>query len=190
MTKSELRTIYIAKRKALTDADYMQAGQKISEYFFAAIDLSFIKILHLFLPIEKQREPNTWLIIDRIRREFPNVRLAIPRVNPDSGTLDNFFFEGLHQLTTNVWGIPEPKQGIPTPTENIDMVLVPMLTFDREGHRVGYGKGFYDKLLAECSPRCKAIGLSLFGPVEKIIDTASHDFPLHQVVTPNGVFTF
>jgi 5-formyltetrahydrofolate cyclo-ligase len=190
MTKKELRKIYIAKRQALSEAEYLQANQRIYDYFFLAIDLSFIKVLHVFLPIEKQHEPNTWLIIDRVRREFPHVRLTIPRVNPEHGILDNFFFEGLHQLKTNLWGIPEPKQGVPTPSEKIDMVLVPLLAFDKQGHRVGYGKGFYDKLLAECSPQCKTVGLSLFGPVDKIIDTEAHDFLLHQVVTPEGVFAF
>lgn len=190
MTKKELRKVFIVKRQGLSEGEYLMVNQRLHDFFFASIDLSFVKVLHVFLTIEKQREPNTWPIIDRIRREFPHVRLSVPRVNQETGTLENFFYEGLHQLKTNTWGIPEPRQGVPTPSEKIDMVLVPLLVFDKLGHRVGYGKGFYDKLLATCSPQCKTVGLSLFPPIDKITDTESHDFPLQAVVTPEGVFTF
>jgi 5-formyltetrahydrofolate cyclo-ligase len=190
MTKKELRKIYLEKRRALSEAEFFQRNHHLCEQFFAAIDLSFVKVLHIFIPIEKNREPNTWLIIDRIRREFPQIRLSIPRVNQEESTLENFFFEGLHQLKLNTWGIPEPKQGVPTPLDKIDMVLIPLVAFDLAGHRVGYGKGFYDRLLAGCRPDCQRIGLSLFNAVEAIDDIQSHDKSLHQAVTPSEVVRF
>ena len=164
-------------------------NRKITDYFFASVDLSFTGVLHSFLPIEKQREVNTWLIIDRIRREFPNVRISIPRVNNETSIIDSYYFEGLHQLEKNTWGIPEPKQGIPTPVEKINAVLVPLLGFDRKGNRVGYGRGFYDKFLNILNPDCIKIGLSLFPPVEKINDVQPYDIPLNMVVTPSGTVT-
>jgi 5-formyltetrahydrofolate cyclo-ligase len=190
MTKKELRKIFIDKRKALSDAEYLRINQILYDYFFAGIDLSFIQVLHIFLTIEKQREPNTWPILNRIQKEFPHIRLSIPRVSTESGTLDNFFYEGPHQLKNNIWGIPEPSHGVPTPSEKIDMVLVPLLAVDNAGHRVGYGKGFYDKLLATCSPDCKRVGISLFEPVESINDIGEHDLPLDMVITPSGIICF
>ena len=82
-----------------------------------------INIIHTYLPIEKNKEPNTWLIIDKIKKEFPAVRISIPRVR--NNTLENFFFEGIHQLEKNAWGILEPKEGMPTDVKKIDMVIVP-----------------------------------------------------------------
>lgn len=190
MTKAELRKLYLAKRKSISEAEYLQLNHQLCENFFAAVDLSFIKVLHTFVPIEKNREPNTWLIIDRIRREFPHIRLSIPKINTETGGLENFFLEGMHQLTLNTWGILEPKQGIPTEPEKIDMVLVPMLTFDMNGQRVGYGKGFYDRFLATCRPTVKRVGLSLYEPVEIIQDIEDHDVPLSYCVTPTQVFSF
>ena len=190
MTKAELRKIYLQKRKSLSEAEYQLLNYKICEQFFSHIDLSFIKILHCFLPIAKNAEPDTWLIIDRIRREFPNIRLSIPRINEQSNALENFFFEGLHQLKENSRGIKEPKQGIPTEAEKINLVIVPLLAYDLHGHRVGYGKGYYDKFLATCTMDCQKIGLSFFAPIESIEDVNEQDFKLTACITPEKVYKF
>ena len=190
MTKQELRKIYLNKRQALPEAEYAQLNFQLYQNFFTQIDLSFSKVLHIFLPIIEKREPDTWLIIDRIRREFPNIRISIPRVNNQTNELENFFFEGLHQLKINDWGIQEPKQGIPTEPEKIDMVIVPLLCFDTNGNRVGYGKGYYDKFLLHCKQGCKKIGLSLFEPENIIENILTTDVKLDQCLTPTAVYNF
>ena len=86
--------------------------------------------------------------------------------------------------------IPEPKQGIPTPTDKIALVIVPLLAFDKSGARVGYGKGFYDKFLKGCRPDCKKIGLSFFEPIEQISDTNEFDINLTHCITPNKLYQF
>jgi 5-formyltetrahydrofolate cyclo-ligase len=190
MTKQELRQFYLQKRKALSEAEYAQLNFQLYQNFFSNIDLSFAKVLHTFLPILSKKEVDTWLIIDRIRREYPNIRISIPKVNSKTGELENFYFEGLHQLATNDWGIQEPKQGIPTESEKIDLVLVPLLAFDQSGHRVGYGKGYYDKFLFACKPYCKKIGLSLFTTEEKIDDINNSDIALDKCITPTSIVDF
>lgn len=189
MTKQELRKIYLEKRQSLSEAEYGQLNFQLYQNFFSAIDLSFIKVLHIFLPIISKHEPDTWLIIDRIRREFPHIRISIPKVNNQKGELENFYFEGLHQLTTNEWGIQEPKQGIPAEPEKIDFVVVPLLAFDTRGYRVGYGKGYYDKFLSQCKPETRKVGISLFPPVE-VLPIDDWDVPLHSCVTAAEVFEF
>ena len=66
----------------------------------------------------------------------------------------------------------------------------PLLAFDEQGHRVGYGKGFYDKLLSKCKPDCKRIGLSLLEPTSKIDDINPHDGILHACITPSKTWDF
>lgn len=190
MTKDALRKQYLQKRLALSEAEYAQLTFQLYQNFFFSVDLSFINVLHTFLPLQKNKEPDTWIIVDRIRREFPNVRLVVPRIEPSSGTLENIFFEGLHQLEKNKWDIPEPKQGVPAAPEKIDMVLVPLLACDERGQRVGYGKGFYDKFLSTCRPDCKTVGISFFEPVERIDDVNAFDVPLHHCLTPATFHTF
>jgi 5-formyltetrahydrofolate cyclo-ligase len=69
-------------------------------------------------------------------------------------------------------------------------VIVPLLCFDRRGHRVGYGKGFYDRYLQKCRPDCIKAGLSFFDPVDLIDDTYADDIPLDICVTPSETFRF
>lgn len=168
----------------LSDAAYLQLNQQLCDNFFNSTDLSGIQVLHAFLPIEKTKEVNTWLIIDRITKEFPTIQISIPKVNSQPGKIDNYYFEGRHQLERNTWDIPEPKHGIPTPAAKIDAVLVPLLAFDKQGNRVGYGGGFYDRFLVTCRTDCKKIGLSFFEMEEKIDDLDENDVPVNLIITP------
>jgi 5-formyltetrahydrofolate cyclo-ligase len=186
--KSELRKLYFQKRLSLKEQECANFNRKISDQFFSGFDLSTLKTIHTYLSIIKNKEPDTWLIIDKIKKEFPAVRISVPRVK--NNTLENFFFEGIHQLEKNVWDILEPKQGIPTPSEKINLVIVPLLIFDKNGNRVGYGKGFYDRFLKECSSDCMKVGLSFFEPIEKISDVEKYDIALTHCITPTHLYQF
>ena len=188
MTKKELRKIYFNKRKELSEEVFRQLNERLCDNFFANVKVAGIQVLHVFLPIEKNREVNTWLIIDRIKKDYPHVRIAVPKINNQSAELEHYYFEDKQQLEINTWEIPEPVKGIPTPIEKIDAVLVPLLAFDRHGHRLGYGRGFYDRFLANCRPDCKKIGLSFFEMEEKIEGIDDKDIPLDIIITPESVF--
>lgn len=175
---------------ALSETEYAQLNFQLYQHFFATIDLSFIKVLHTFLPIHSKKEPDTWLIIDRIQREFPHIRISIPRVNNQKEELENFYFEGLHQLSTTEWGIQEPKQGIPTESEKIDLVLVPLLAFDERGHRIGYGKGYYDKFLQHLKASALKLGVSFFPPEKTLPEISTSDISLTHVITPLNLYNF
>lgn len=190
MTKSEIRKIYLSKRAALSEGELSALNKQLCDQFFSNIDLKSISTLHTFVPIEKTREPDTWLIMKRIRKDYPEIQISVPRINNQTAMMDNFFFEDESQLEKNTWGIPEPKQGIATPTSKIDAVIVPLLAFDKRGHRVGYGRGFYDKFLVTLEPQVKKIGLSFFPGVEIIDDIHQNDEKITHVVTPSGVVTF
>jgi 5-formyltetrahydrofolate cyclo-ligase len=189
MNKREIRQQFLGQRQSLTSAAYAQLNLQLYQLFFASIDLSFVRILHTYLPIERNKEPDTWAIVDRIRREFVNVRIVVPRANTN-GELENFYFEGLHQLETSAWGIQEPKQGIPAPANKIDMIIVPMLAVDARGQRVGYGKGYYDRFLKKCRPDCRSIGLSFFEPIDQIDDADEMDVRLSACLTPSKFIEF
>jgi 5-formyltetrahydrofolate cyclo-ligase len=171
----------------LSDAEYQQLNADLCDHFFATVKLKGVEVLHTFLPIKKTREVDTWLIIDRLKQDFPHIRIAVPKINNHTSQLEHYYLEGPEQLKNNTWEIPEPVKGVPTPTEKIDAVLVPLLAFDKQGHRLGYGRGFYDRFLAECRPDCLKIGLSFFEVEEKIDGISEKDIPLDLVVTPQSV---
>ncbi len=188
MSKDELRKIYLAKRLSLTESEHIELSQKIADHFFQFVDLSKVRVLHVYLPIESKCEPDTWLIVNRIKSEFPTIRLVIPRVNNEE--MESIFFEGPDQLEKTKWGMIEPFPGIEAEPQKIDMVIVPLLAFDKLGHRIGYGKGFYDRFLKLCRPDCIKIGISFFDPLNSIAEKSDHDVLLNGCLTPKEYLIF
>lgn len=186
MTKQALRKEYLQKRQQLTESECQQLSQRLCGHFFDHINLTSIKTLHTFLPIRKKKEPDTWLIIDKLVEKKPAIDIVIPKVEVE-GVMSHYIFEQ-ENLTTSIWGIPEPTDGTQVEPPDIDLVIVPLLVADKRGHRVGYGKGFYDRFLAACRPDCMRIGLAFFDPIDKIDELHPHDLPLHYCITPSGIY--
>jgi 5-formyltetrahydrofolate cyclo-ligase len=90
----------------------------------------------------------------------------------------------------NAYGLTEPKSGEPIDPGDIDVIFVPLLACDITGHRVGYGKGFYDKFLVQCNSDVVKIAFSYFEPVDKIDDADVFDVPLDFCITPEKVYEF
>jgi len=104
--------------------------------------------------------------------------------------MNHIHFEDTSELINNEFGIDEPESGNKILEDEIDLVLVPLLAFDKKGFRVGYGKGFYDKFLFNCRIDTLKIGLSFFDPVDEIVDINQFDISLNYCVTPKDVFIF
>lgn len=187
MTKAELRKIYLAKQRSLSPEIHAENSSRISGHFFSGFDLAEIEVVHCFIAIEKFNEIDTSLIFQRLWREFPHITTAVPRVDFGSGEMRSLRFSPETDLVTNIWGIHEPSHDKFVETAGIDMVLVPLLCFDEVGHRVGYGKGFYDRLLSRCREDCLKIGLNYFPPVAEISDVDEADIRLDYCITPDGV---
>ena len=83
--------------------------------------------------------------------------------------------------------IPEPIHKNWTPVSDYDIVLIPALLFDRLGTRLGHGKGYYDRLLADRSPHTTLIGLAFDWQIAKqTLPRDAHDVPMDLIVTPQG----
>ena len=99
-------------------------------------------------------------------------------------------YSELSHVETNEYGIPEPTEGLEIPLNNIDLVIVPLLTFDQNGHRVGYGKGFYDGFLAKFDSNTLFVGVCHFDEPSNIADLNKQDVPLHYIITPKRIYKF
>ena len=142
---------------------------------------------HIFLPIEEKHEVDTGPLIELLRQTGKSI--VVPKVIMDS-RLEHYLLEEETMLDLNHWGIPEPVEGKRVSADRIDLVFVPLLAFDSDGHRVGYGKGFYDRFLGTCRTDVLKIGLSFFDPVKKISDVAEDDIALDHCISPSGVYSF
>lgn len=120
--------------------------------------------------------------------KFPEITTVAPRVNIGTGEMDSLVYSADTEVAEGRWKISEPKGGETISPEKMDIVLVPLVCFDRHGHRVGYGKGYYDRFLSKCRPDCLKVGLSFFGPVDEISDAHGGDVRLDFCVTPDCLY--
>jgi len=187
MTKAELRKIYVARQRDLSPEDRSKKSEMIARNFFEHFDLAHTVFLHCFISIQKFNEIDTKFIFEKLWRDHPRVETLVPRVDFETNEIGNLRFGPETRLKRNSWDIDEPEHDEFVDAEKIDMVLVPGSCFDRQGHRVGYGKGFYDRLLKQCRPDCKKIGLSYFEPVSAIDDIHEGDVRLDFVIAPDAV---
>ena len=161
----------------------------ISEHFFQEFHPLIVTAVHTFIRIRKFNEVDTSNIYFKLWRDHPWIRTFAPRADLRTGTLENVEFHSATELVENRWGIREPI-GDDTDPEVLDLALVPMLCFDGEGHRVGYGNGYYDEFLRRCRPDCVKAGVSFFPPIERIDDLHDGDIPLDLCITPARVYRF
>ncbi len=188
MNKIKLREKYKDLRSQLSVDSIDDLSLKIANQ---ALQLSIWdkKYYHMFLPIEKQKEVDTQYILHILQGKDKNV--IVPKSDFKTNTLQHILLTDSTPIKINKWGIPEPVEGIEIPPVSIQVVFIPLLAFDTKGNRVGYGKGFYDKFLADCETTTIKIGLSLFPEEEESIsDILSTDIKLDYCITPEKVYTY
>lgn len=187
MTKKELRLKYKALRKALTqeeaDAKSLAVANRLLQ-----LDIWSKTYFHLFLSIEEQKEIQTEYILQVLAGRDKEV--IVSKSDFENCTMTHYLLTDNTRLVKNQYGIPEPVDGIEVPAQKIDVVFVPLLAFDKTGHRTGYGRGFYDRFLAGCREDVVKIGLSFFEAEESIDDVNPTDIVLDYCITPEKVYKF
>jgi len=187
MTKAELRKKYKALRNTLT-TEAIESGSLSIANQLLTLNIWEHKFYHLFLSIETQKEVNTDFILNILSGKDKNI--VVSKSDFKTNTLQNFLLTDATTLKLNPYGIPEPIDGIEIDNYKIDVVFIPLLAYDTKGNRIGYGKGFYDRFLAQCKPEAIKIGLSFFEPETETIDVSEKDIALDYCINCNNILTF
>ncbi|WP_422106943.1 5-formyltetrahydrofolate cyclo-ligase [Winogradskyella sp.] len=187
MTKSEIRKKYKSLRKVLPLQNIEDDSLAIANQLLQ-LNIWDKLVYHLFLTIEEQKEINTAYILSILSGKDKNI--VVSKSNFEDCSMSHYLLTDSTTIKKNAYNIPEPVDGIAIIPSQIDVVFVPLLAFDKHGNRVGYGKGFYDRFLAECRPETIKIGLSLFEAEDETITASEADVKLDYCVTPNRVFQF
>jgi 5-formyltetrahydrofolate cyclo-ligase len=187
MLKSEIRSFYKQKRSELSPSEIERISSQVQELVGDSFSFNG-KYISLFLPIESQHEINTYGLLEEILRQggYP----VVSKANFSDLSLTLFLYESSSQLSLSDYGIPEPTSGTEIQAEQLSIVFVPLLGLNDNGFRVGYGKGFYDRLLKSCKSECLFIGLHLFDEFIQIDDLHQNDIALHLCITPKGKYDF
>ena len=189
MKKQELRKIYLEKRLKLSETAYEKLNEGLLQQF-TSLNFVGITAVHVFLPLLRTKEPDTWLLIKYLQKKHPEIKRVFPKADFKEKTLTNFVDDDKLIVRDNNFGIPEPISGNEFFIDKNSIVIVPLLIFDLNGNRVGYGGGFYDRFLSNCKAGTQFIGLSLFDPVEVVADADELDVKLHQCITPQKIWKF
>ena len=190
MKKTTIRKKYLSRQRSLSSSIRANKSLVIKEEFFERFDLKPISVLHYFNSMEKNGEVETSYIVNELWQNYPFIKTVAPRVNFIEKVLEHLEVNQDTQFELSSWGIFEPVGNQVVAAEMMDLVLVPLLCFDKRGYRVGYGGGFYDKFLVKCREDCLKIGLSFFEPVGEIEDVQDFDVRLDYCITPEKVWEF
>lgn len=189
MRKEELRKLYKQKRETLSDDQIDQYSIDIANQILKLDSIWDFHYYHIFLSIDRQKEVNTEFILSVLQGKDKNVLLS--KSNFKQGTLTHYLLTDSTVIKINTYGIPEPEEGIQIQTDQVEVIFIPLLAYDYKGNRIGYGKGFYDRFLAECNPNTLKIGLSFYPPEDEVIsDINPHDIPLDYCITPERIVKF
>jgi 5-formyltetrahydrofolate cyclo-ligase len=191
MNKKHLRRYYKDMRSQLTPQQ-INSLDDLLLIQFQKLPIHIPALIMTYAPLSKLNEFNPQLITDYCYFKNPNQQLLYPlmyEVENENEMIavlvnDETVFE------QNEWGIDEPADGFDVEPSAIDMVIVPLLSFDTSGYRVGYGKGYYDRFLKHCRPNCIKVGFSYFDPVPKIEDIGEHDVRLDYCITHERIYEF
>jgi 5-formyltetrahydrofolate cyclo-ligase len=187
MFKKEIRLKYKELRNSLSES-------QIEEMSLAIVNEVLLlpiwekTYFHVFLPIEEQKEINTELILHLLSGK--DKEICISKSDFETRKMTHYLLTDNTKIKKNEYNIPEPIDGIEVPSHKMEVVFIPLLAYDTYGNRVGYGKGFYDKFLAECNPNTIKIGLSFFEPEELISDVNATDIQVNYCITPNRIIKF
>jgi 5-formyltetrahydrofolate cyclo-ligase len=153
--KEELRNDLKNARLSMSRDEVEKFSRVITKKIIENTDWQKVKSLHIYSPIPSLNEVDTLPLIKYVQENWPQIDIAIEAQS-------------------------EPKL---LPTLQFDLVVVPTLGFDKTNNRLGWGGGFYDKLLA-AQPKALKVGLCFdIGLVENGIPPESHDIRLDQIVT-------
>jgi 5-formyltetrahydrofolate cyclo-ligase len=189
MLKKEVRKLYKKKRDELTPSQKLKWDDLLLIQF-QKLSLPPLSTVLSFFPMIDKAEINTFIITDYLKFINPGLQIAYPKTNMLDFSMQALLTDEETEFEENMYQIPEPVNGDLIDPQLLDVVLIPMLAFDKKGNRVGYGKGFYDRFLKECDPDCLKIGLCYFDAIDAIEDAGNYDVPLNYCITPQMVYVF
>ena len=175
MDKTALRKMIREKKRAMTQAQINEASCRLGELFATSEQYQKAKTIYGYLPYNQ--EVRTVPMLEKALQDGKCV--AVPKVYGDE--MKFIYMTDLSEVSEGYAGIPEPIADGPIADDPTALVLMPGLAFDPQGHRIGYGGGFYDKFLAE-EPNHPTIALCYDFQMLPARETEEYDIPVDCVL--------
>lgn len=177
--KNQLKELILAKRNSLSKQEIIEKSKKIVNSLLHLENYKKSKTIMFFVSFNN--EVNTH---DIIKSEIKNKIVIVPKV--EHHEIEPSVIIDFDNLITAKFGILEPIETMKIAYKKIDLVLVPGIVFDKEGHRIGYGFGYYDKFLRKV-PKAIKIGLAFDFQIVDKIPREMHDVSVDMIITEKRV---
>ena len=175
MDKKQLRRMIRERKRAMTEAEIQSRSEALAQLLYASEAYRNAKTIYGYLPYNQ--EVRTVPMLEQALRD--GKRVAVPKVFGDE--MKFLYLQDLTQVAKGYAGIPEPIADEPVAEDKTALVLMPGLAFDPQGHRIGYGGGFYDKFLA-AEPNHPTLALCYEFQLLPKLETEEHDIPADVVL--------
>lgn len=182
--KAQLRSEALARRMAVQRADRADAAKAAAQAFLEGVPLHSNQIVALYWPIRDEIDCKPLLT----RLVDSGQPVALPVVLGEDMPLELRLWEEGQPLYPSGFGTLAPAETAPVVSP--DIVVIPLLGFDKTGTRLGYGKGYYDRTLAGMAAKPLLVGYAFADQELDFIPRQSHDLPLDLLVTENGLRRF
>lgn len=182
--KSQLREEAFARRSKVQQADRPDAAQAAARHFLDAVPLEPGQVVALYWPIRDEIDCKPLLT----RLVDSGQPVCLPVVLGDEEPLELRLWEDGQPLYPSGFGTLAPAETAPIVAP--DIVVIPLLAFDRLGTRLGYGKGYYDRTLANMQTKPLLVGYAFAAQELDFIPREAHDMPLDMLITEAGVTKF
>lgn len=178
--KLEIRKKLIEKRKNLSEITKSQWSEKILDKLRKEKDFLKAKNILFYLPIKG--EVNLTKLTDYIKKDQ---KIYLPAIKNDEIVIKEF--KSSSNLKEGKYLCLEPKHEKISKEEILDLALIPGIAFDKKGNRIGFGKGYYDKLLKKIN--CLKIGIAYQFQILKKIPTEKHDQKVNKIITEQKIIS-
>ena len=175
MNKKELRAQIRAQKRAMTEEQIVEKSLRLGELFLASDAYKNAKTIYGYLPYNQ--EVRTVAMLEQAMKD--GKRVAVPKCYGDE--MRFIFMDDLSKVEKGYANIPEPIADEPIADDETALVLMPGMAFDPQGHRIGYGGGFYDKFLAK-EPNHPTLALCYDFQMVEHLETEEFDIPVDTVL--------
>lgn len=186
LTKSQIRKDILAKRGSLRISECLRKSHKIKEKLFSLSEFKESSRVAFYMALPKEVQTK-----DMVREAIGlGKKVILPRIVPGENTLLLSEVKDIDsELETGPFGVLEPKEESyrPVALAEVNLIIVPGVAFDLKGHRLGFGKGFYDKLLSKANSPIFTIGLVFDFQLMPEIPALRHDVKMRKIITEKRI---
>lgn len=175
VNKQELRKTVRTRKRAMTEEEIVMRSEKLAELFYKTDAYRRAETVYGYMPYNQEVRTVPMMA----QALLDGKRVAVPKVCGDE--MKFIYITDFEGMAKSEFGIPEPIADGPVAHDETALVLMPGLLFDPEGHRIGYGGGFYDKFL-QAEPNHPTVALCYEFQVLPYLETEAHDIPVDLVL--------